>query len=114
MTLDDHIAAIHDARYACERTHTAVMITPSHINQSDHNLARQQHDLAVEALADYARSRDCEIERLSLDLREAKARYDEAREIITRREAVIRRLERDIEEIGAGGVSGKRITDGSA
>jgi hypothetical protein len=41
----------------------------------------------------------------------AEAELAQAHATIERREAVIRILEADIESIGAGGVSGKRITD---
>lgn len=77
MTLQDHVAAVFDAAHRCERAYAELCGNPtSHAAQSDHNLARQQLDHALHALANHCRARDCEIERLSLDLREAKALHD--------------------------------------
>lgn len=78
MTLQDHVAAVFDAAHRCERAYVELCDSPtSHAAQSDHNLARQQLDHALHAMANHCRARDCEIERLSLDLREAKARHDD-------------------------------------
>lgn len=78
MTLQDHVAAVFDAAHRCERAYVELCGNPtSHEAQSDHHLARQQLDHALNALADHCRARDCEIERLSLDLREAQERYDD-------------------------------------